>query len=201
MTITEFIESGILEQYVMGMANNAEIVEVERMAFEHAAVKLEIDNINLALEENAFSKAVIPNPLIKTFVMATIDYTERIKNGEIPTMPPLLSSNSKLDDFAEWLNRKDMVSADTEDIFAKIISYTPGLISAIIWIKNFTPQEVHDNEYERFLIVEGTCDIIVADEVTHLVAGDYFAIPLHKKHQLQVTSFNPCKAILQRVAA
>ena len=94
-----------------------------------------------------------------------------------------------------------MVSTDQEEVFAKIIGYTPEAITAIVWLKDYAPHEVHDNEYERFLIVEGTCDIIVEDEVNQLVPGDYFAIPLHKKHLVKVTSSIPCKVILQRVAA
>jgi mannose-6-phosphate isomerase-like protein (cupin superfamily) len=201
MTITEFIESGILEQYVMGFASNSEVLEVERMAGKHTAVKLEIDSIAAALEDLASSTAIAPNPVIKPLLMATIDYTERLKNGEAPAQPPLLSPSSKPEDYIEWLNRTDMVSTGKEDLFAKIIGYTPEVISAIVWIKNYAPHEVHDNEYERFLIVEGTCDIIVADKVNHLVPGDYFAIPLHKTHMVKVTSLIPCKVILQRIAA
>ena len=69
------------------------------------------------------------------------------------------------------------------------------------WLKDYAPQEVHDDEHEKFLIIEGTCDIIVGNEINQLVAGDYFAIPLHKNHIIKVTSSQPCKVILQRVAA
>ena len=201
MVVKEFIESGILELYVMGMASNTEILEVENMAVKHPAVKLEIDSIAAALENMASSNAIAPNPVIKPFLMATIDYSERIKNGELPSIPPSLSANAVIADYNQWLNRADMVSADTEDVFAKIIGYTPEAITAIVWLKDYAPHEVHDNEYERFLIVEGTCDIIVEDEVHQFVPGDYFAIPLHKKHMVKVTSSIPCKVILQRVAA
>ena len=63
------------------------------------------------------------------------------------------------------------------------------------------PAEVHDNEYEKFLIIEGTCDITVDEDVYSLVPGDYFSIPLYKSHNIKVTSTIPCKAILQRLAA
>ena len=53
----------------------------------------------------------------------------------------------------------------------------------------------------NFLIVEGTCTILVENEVYQLVPGDYFAVPLHKSHILKVTSEIPCKVILQRIAA
>ena len=73
--------------------------------------------------------------------------------------------------------------------------------TAIVWIKEYAPQEVHDHEFEKFLVVEGSCNIIVEDKIHTLIPGDYFAIPLHKKHLVEVTSIIPCKVILQRIAA
>jgi mannose-6-phosphate isomerase-like protein (cupin superfamily) len=64
-----------------------------------------------------------------------------------------------------------------------------------------SPAEIHHDEYERFLIVEGTCDITIEKKVHHLKSGDFLAIPLFANHTVKVTSNIPCKAILQRVAA
>jgi quercetin dioxygenase-like cupin family protein len=201
LSSSDYINSGILEQYVLGIASDEECREVEMMAASDVMVKKEIELIKASVETYAASYAIEPNPVIKPFLMATIDYTERLKNGEPPATPPMLSENAALTDFSEWLNRPDMVSSDKEDVFAKIIGHTPEAITAIVWLKSYAPHEVHNNEYERFLIIEGTCDIIVEDEVNKLVAGDYFAIPLHKKHMVKVTSAITCKVILQRVAA
>ncbi len=198
---SEYINSGILEQYVLGIASDEACKEVELMAAADALIRQEIEIIKASLETYAASYAIEPNPVIKPFLMATIDYTERLKNGEPATEPPMLSEHSSISDFKPWLNRPDMVSTDQEDMYAKIIGYTPQAITAIVWLKDYAPHEVHDNEFERFLIVEGTCDIIVEEEVNHLVPGDYFAIPLHKKHMVKVTSSITCKVILQRVAA
>ena len=88
-----------------------------------------------------------------------------------------------------------------QDIFAKIIGYAPEVTTAIVWIKEMAPEETHTDEYEKFLIIEGTCDIVIEHKVHQLKAGDYFSIPLHANHHVVVTSEIPCKAILQRVAA
>ena len=88
-----------------------------------------------------------------------------------------------------------------EDFHIKIIGHTSEVTTAIIWIKHMAPQEVHKDELERFLILEGTCELTIEDEVYNLKAGDYLAIPLYKKHDLKITSAIPCKAILQRIAA
>jgi mannose-6-phosphate isomerase-like protein (cupin superfamily) len=201
MTSKEYIESGILEQYVFGTASPAECAEVERRAAEEFAIRQEIAAICETLEAHALENAITPNPVVRVFVMASIDYEERLKKGEPITNPPLLNEKSTLADYAPWLNRSDMVSSGTEDMFAKIIGYTPAALTAIVWLKEYAPQEVHDTEHEHFFIVEGTCDIVVGDKVHHLVPGDYFAIPLYENHYVTVTSSIACKIILQRVAA
>jgi len=197
----KYIESGILEQYVLGLTSPEQSMEVEQRAAADIAIRNEIDAISEAMEVYAMEHAIKPDPIIKPFLLATIDYTERLKSGEPVTVPPSLNENSTLEDYAPWLNRVDMIDAGTENIHAKIIGYTAEAITAIIWIKDFAPQEVHDHEIEKFLIVEGTCDIIVGETVHQLAAGDYFPIPLHKNHLVKVTSSIPCKIILQRMAA
>ena len=197
-----FIESGILEQYVMGNTTAEESAEVEQRAAIDSEIRSELDAIAKTLEDYAMMHAKVPVSYIKPFLMATIDYTQRLTGGEAPTFPPMLTKDSRIADFEPWLSRADMQpSQNSDDLFAKIIGYTPQANTAIVWIKEIAPQEVHDNEFERFLIIEGTCNIIVEGEVTSLVPGDFFAIPLHKSHLVKVTSAIPCKVILQRVAA
>ncbi|HWY11671.1 MAG TPA: cupin domain-containing protein [Bacteroidia bacterium] len=202
ITVSEYIKSGILELYVLGIATPEETREVEEMAEKHPEIRNEIDIINKDIELYAQLYAVKPSPTLKPFLIASIDYSERIKNGEVPSFPPELNANSKVTDFNEWLIRKDIfLPSDFKDFHAKIIGYTPKAITAIIWIGKMTPPEEHDNEFEKFLIIEGTCNITVGDKVHSLVPGDYFAIPLHETHVVRVTSSIPCKAILQRIAA
>ena len=202
MNINEYISSGVLEQYVLGTISEEELLVVEQMADTHQEVKEEILSISYVLEQYAIENAVIPCRTIKPFIMATIDFMERMGGGEQPSFPPVLNENSQLIDFAPWLQREDMVLPfGAGDLYAKIIGYTPEVTTAIVWIKGAAPAETHDKEYEKFLIVEGTCNILVEDNVYQLVPGDYFAIPLHKSHQVIVTSSIACKVILQRIAA
>jgi mannose-6-phosphate isomerase-like protein (cupin superfamily) len=202
MSISEYIKSGILEMYVLGIATEQEAREVQEMAEKHPEIRDELDIISSDIELYANLHAVKPDPTIKPFLMASIDYTERIKNGEKPSFPPELNKDSKITDYKEWLEREDMtLSPEFRDFQAKIIGHTPQMITALIWIGKMAPPEVHDHEHEKFLILEGTCDITVGDKVHQLIPGDYFSIPLHATHFVKVTSDIPCKAILQRIAA
>ena len=197
----EYIESGILEMYVFGALTEEERVQVEQMASSHPDVQRELDTISATLHDYAVSFPIEPDTTVKPFLMAIIDYNERLTAGEEPGNPPLLNENSRIEDFSLWIDRKDMgLPADFKDLYAKIIRFTPQTLTAIAWIKEMAPLEVHNDEYERFLIVEGSCYITVEDTPYSLVPGDYFAIPLHKRHAVTVTSAIPCKVILQRVA-
>lgn len=198
----ELISSGILELYVLGETNPQENKMIEEMATAHEEVHEEIHAIELALENFAEANAVEPDPTVRPFLMSTIDFLDRMAKGETFTPAPLLNENSVASDYSEWLDREDMVvEEDLEDVYAKILDHSKGVITAIVWIKTMAPEEIHDREYERFLILEGTCSFYIGNEIFNLVPGDYLSVPLHKKHYLNVTSEKPCKAILQRVRA
>jgi mannose-6-phosphate isomerase-like protein (cupin superfamily) len=198
--VAEFIESGILELYVMGTSSAEENLEVEQMAARYPEVKQELEQISLAMEHYAQANSVKPRATVKALVMATIDYMERMRRGELPEAPPVLTQRSRASDYDKWLSHKDAVlPAGADGIYARIIGYTPVATTAILWIKEQTEQELHHDEYERFLILEGSCQIKVGEKEHTLSAGDFFDIPLHTPHQVFVTSDIPCKAILQRL--
>jgi mannose-6-phosphate isomerase-like protein (cupin superfamily) len=201
-SILEYINSGILEMYVLGICSDAEVREVEQMANKHSEINQEIERLRKDVEFYAEAHAQDPPLTVKPMLMAMIDYAERIKNGEVQSCPAELNEGSKINDYTDWLNRSDMILPQQfNGIHVKIIGYTPKATTAILWIKDMAPPEVHDDEYEKFLIVEGTCDITIDTTVHHLVPGDYLAIPLHSTHHVKITSEIPCKAILQRIAA
>jgi mannose-6-phosphate isomerase-like protein (cupin superfamily) len=202
MDLNQFLDSGILEMYVMGTASEEEREEVERMAGRYEEVRNELEEIGMVLGSYAIANTEKPHPSVKYLLMATIDYMERLKRGEQPGFPPILSERSTLSDFRSWLDRKDLdAPPDFEDIFVRLIGHTAQATTALVWIRKRAEAEVHDDEHERFLILEGTCVITVGAKEYQLVPGDYFAIPLHEPHTVEVTSARPCKVLLQRVAA
>lgn len=201
-SVSEYIESGILEMYVMGLTSADESVEVEKMMTLHPEVQEEIRAIGRSLELYDQANAVEPHATIKPLLLATLDYMQRLGAGEMPADPPILDERSTAADYAQWIDRADFSNPPhVDEIHVKLIAHTPQATSAIVWIKNMAPDEVHHNEYEKFLILEGTCDIMVGDKSHSLKPGDYFQIPLHADHRVVVTSEVPCKVVLQRVAA
>jgi mannose-6-phosphate isomerase-like protein (cupin superfamily) len=200
--LNEYIESGILESYVLGVASTEESAEVEDMCALHDEIQTEINRISETIEKYAQLHAIEPTVVVKPFLLARIDYAERLKAGEPPTVPPLLTEDSAIEDYQHWLKAEAAVLPEYfTNLHARIIGATPEAITAIVWIKEFSPPEVHTDEFEKFLIVEGTCDITICEKVYPLVPGNMLSIPLFVNHHVKVTSHIPCKVILQRVAA
>ncbi|NHM01348.1 cupin domain-containing protein [Flavobacterium difficile] len=201
-TIENYINSGILELYVLGLTSEEENTEISELVAIHVELKREIEAIEQAL--NVYAEKIAPeiSEATKEWIMTTINYTERLQNGEEVANPPRLNKNSKIEDFDTWLKRDNMQAPDDFDaLHAKIIAATPEAKTLIVWLRYGAPPEEHTNEMEHFLIVEGTCDITIGEQVHHLIPGDYLSIPLYVDHDVKVTSSSPCKVILQRVAA
>lgn len=202
MLLEEIMESGLLEFYVIGDLSDQEISEVENAIDKYPALKEEIRTIELALEKYAQAHAVETAAAAKPMLIAVARYTKRMESGEKPSNPPSITENSTIEDYKEWLDREDLQEPDEYDsMHGHIIGATEEKTTLIVWLKDGAPDETHTDEYEKFLVVEGTCDITIGDDVHSLVAGDTLMIPLHINHRVEVTSTIPCKIILERAAA
>jgi mannose-6-phosphate isomerase-like protein (cupin superfamily) len=202
MNIKAYIESGVLELYVLGDVTEATRLEVEALKITYPEIGLEIAQIELALERHGQINAVAPHSSLKPLVLATLEYVKRLESGEEMCFPKVMDEHSTPADFEQWLNSPVFSTPEfIEDISVKIISAIPDNITAIVWINHMAADETHHDEYEKFLVLEGSCHIVVEGLVNELLPGDYFQIPLHKHHEVIVTSSIPCKVILQRIAA
>ena len=202
MSIDQLRESGTLELYVIGDLSESEIIAVESAIEAHPELKQDIHEIELSLEQYALANAVPPKATLKPMVLAVVNYTSRLQAGEPQLDPPALTPDSKIEDFSQWLHRSDLQEPSSYDsMTAHIIGASEEKTTLIVWLKEGAPAEVHTDEYETFLILEGTCDITIGDEVHSLKPNDVLTIPLHISHQVVVTSDTRCKVILERKAA
>jgi len=202
MSIEEIRESGILEFYVIGSLTEMEMFQLDLAIHEYPELLDDINEIEISLEKYAQINAVAPDPTTKPMMIAQLNYTERIKGGEIIYDAPAIHKDSKISDYASWLHRDDMQEPDAyESMYGHIISASEHKSTLIVWLKDGAPDEVHTDELETFLVVEGSCDIIIGDKVNSLKKGDVLSIPLHINHRVEVTSSYPCKIILERKAA
>lgn len=72
MDIKDYIQSGAIESYVLGLADEQEIAEIEQLKQQYPEVQQAIDEFSLAIEEQAFKNAVAPPPQVKERLLADL---------------------------------------------------------------------------------------------------------------------------------
>jgi hypothetical protein len=72
VTIQEYISSGIIESYVMGMASDQERAEFERLCVQHPELLEARIHFEKALEKKAFANAIEPPPFLKQKIWSAI---------------------------------------------------------------------------------------------------------------------------------
>ena len=200
MNLEEIKQSGLLELYALGELGEEQHGFVSDAIGNSPELKQVVSHIQMSLEVDAFAHEVAPHKTVKPFLMATLDYIDRLSAGEQVDSPPILTEKSSLEEYKKWLDNPKMNSLEpTENISARIIAHEPSKITAIVWLRESAPTEVHEDELERFLIAEGRCMITIGEEGHYLGPGDYMEMPLHVAHHVKVISEVPCKILLQRV--
>ena len=73
MNVKEYIASGIVESYVLGLASHEEMAEFERMCAAHQEVRLAREAFEQQLEHHAMSKGIKPPANLKSKIFAEIE--------------------------------------------------------------------------------------------------------------------------------
>ena len=87
--VKAYIESGILELYVLGQLTAQERTEVEAMATKYPAVRTEISAIELAMEAYALENAITPSAALGAKILAQFTQTEIEESEGTPKIIPL----------------------------------------------------------------------------------------------------------------
>lgn len=90
MNINEYIASGVIEEYVLGLLSEHDALEVERMAVAHPEVAHEIGLQQRALEEYALSIAQNPPSNLEGRIMELLpsSNTEKTEGGKVVELRP-----------------------------------------------------------------------------------------------------------------
>jgi len=72
--IKAYIESGVIESYVLGMAEAQEAAELERLSRQYPEIRNAIDDFEIALEKQALAGAVAPAAHIKKQLLDTLGF-------------------------------------------------------------------------------------------------------------------------------
>ena len=90
MNLKEYISSGIIESYVLGLATEAEQEEFEAMCKQHPEIEQARNQFEMALENQLQQDAVAPPPQIKEKLLASlssvdsVSVTDTFENEQAP---------------------------------------------------------------------------------------------------------------------
>lgn len=198
--VKQYIESGIVDEYCLGLLSAEEAAAVRHLAEQYAEIQQEIDNILQSLELYATEESPEPRITLRNRVLDTLSQL-----GE--ELPPFSLTNLPLlnpfSDAEQWQKAVASITPDREfrNIYSHTLRNDDQTEQFLVWVKIGITPEDHHQERESFLILEGTCECELDDETIRLTAGDYLEIPLDVKHNVRVISPTPIKAIIQRLKA
>ncbi len=72
-TINDYINTGILEAYCMGIISKSEQFEVEKLCSMNEVIQAEVNAIQYTLEEYANSFSKMPPPHLKNKILSSIN--------------------------------------------------------------------------------------------------------------------------------
>lgn len=73
MDISAYIESGIIESYVLGLASAEEVAELETLAAQHPEIRLAVDRFSASLQKNIAANSVTPPAGLKQRIMDALE--------------------------------------------------------------------------------------------------------------------------------
>jgi hypothetical protein len=197
MNIQEYMASGILEQYCLGMLADGERREIEALRSKCPEIEAEIGNIEASLEDRAAALAQEPPPALKERIWATLDNLNKERDISLEDLPLI----NRFTDHKAWLGIvKPLIPRQLqEDRVVKVLRESDKVIQMLVVSKTHFEDEMHVNERESCSILEGECECTVGDIVFRLKPGGFTEIPLYTSHDVRVLTPH-VTAILQRVA-
>ncbi len=196
LNLKTYIDSGVLELYALDLLGTTEKVEVEQMLAAYPELGKELDKVQAAIEKQAMATAIQPPSYLKTLVLDSIDNLQKEKVMDIDDLPLI----NKFSVHQNWLNltegfgQLDLVDGR----HVRVLRQDHKVTQLLIVSETDIDEEIHQDEYESFLILKGECRCTVAGEVRLMKAGDFMEIPLYQPHQVELVS-PQVMAILQHI--
>ena len=198
MSLKDYIHSGMIEDYCLGLLTPEEMEDVAKQANINPEIKERISEYQLALKQYAAELGPATGKNQKKQLMEIIDNLEAETSINIKNLPLINKySNSK-----KWLPvaKSVLPSALEEPTLMYELRDDKGINQFLLWTIADSPYELHEDVYETLLLLEGECICRVGEDAYHLHTGDFLPIPLHKPHNLEVVK-GPVLLLVQRLEA
>ena len=189
LLIRDFLESGIIEMYCMGIVSDEEKMLVETFARNHKEVQDEIDAVHKTLQNYALAEEKSPAHSLKEKIMAAI-------------LPPLLKENHELKIWMNYL--KENAISTTQKFDQLLVMDLPSSekqITYLAWAKKgIELEESHESEDEYLLMLAGSCSFTFNGITQFYYKGDTVFIPKNTIHKAVAMS-SDMLLLGQRIAA
>ena len=185
MDIQAYIESGVLEEYCLGLLSEEDEAYLIQMSVLYPEIKTELTAIEFAMENLAGLTAIEPNPGIKQYILAALGFNDA-DTIDLQNLPVISHSANP----APWLKALAHFIPEeaTEDFILHVIREDKIAQQMLVIIKNDVPEEEHGGFFESLFILEGRCECTIGDKFYALGAGDFIEIPLNIAHDIKLTT-------------
>ncbi len=197
MNVPAYIESGIIEEFCLGLLPDNLAKEVVKFAGLYPEIQREIESVEATLSMYASTS---PTPKRRQQMLDIFHQLALEEHIDVYN-PPLIHSYSNI---VRWQEAIAGLSPNVEYNGLKLhfLRNTKEIKLCIAWLQSELVEEGHSPEdfQESFLILEGTCQCDLGDRVVNLQPGDYLNIPSNMRHTIKVTStpHGFLKALIQR---
>ena len=202
INIEKYLDSGIIENYCLGLASPEEVQQLEAYCTEYEEIRTALEEAQEALENYVWEFEKTPPAKALDNILANIQKDTLLdglklseNSGKINRFIPI-SAHS---DYRKWQNlTRDLKPPKDFYIHTHELYNDSKNALYVVWIKDRIPEEEHDDLLESVLLLEGDCEGILENDKVFLTEGDFWQVPLHTNHQLKVCSNHPVKLILTR---
>lgn len=201
MEIKDFISSGIIEIYCMGIATDDETKQIEKLAFQSKDVRDEIASVYETLNQYAIAASKSPSPSLKNKIINFILNAE--KEEQKFQFPPRLTLASTVSEWFEYISDNNIPQPENYgDVFVLDLPGNEKQSTYIAWAKKgAVVEESHENEDEYLFMLKGYCSVTINGKIGYYREGDIVFIPGRALHRAEVLSDEPMILVGQRLAA
>ena len=91
MDIKAYIESGVIESYVLGIADAQEAAELELLRIQHPEIRMAVEAFEASLENAALASAITPPAHVKEQLFTRLSDEFATEQGKLVSMPGTFS--------------------------------------------------------------------------------------------------------------
>lgn len=202
--IEEYLNSGIIEEFCLGLAKPQEAEEVLKLANEHPEVALYLKETQerfSTFHKKFHKSAPLRNlDIIKKSITENKKWKEAVLLGEEKMLGKYIEISQHTDiELVKKLIKSIFPPEEYDNVFAKPLYVGKGKELFLFFVKEIVPLEEHHKLDESFLMLAGTVDCYIDDQIFKMAEGDFMRIPIHSKHKVIVTSSTPGIAIRSRI--